>query len=445
MIDTVVIGGGQAGLAASWHLTRRGIEHVVLERGRVAESWQSQRWDSFTLNTPNWMNRLPGESDDADPAPRASFLARVSHVDHLRSFADRHALPIRTGVTVTGLTPTQMTSSGVATAGGGSSSREVREGREGRFVVATRSDRGGDEIEARSIVVASGPQRVPKIPPLAAQFPAWIHQLHVSEYRRPADLPTGSVLVVGSGQSGVQVVEDLLGAGRRVDLCTSAVPRLRRRYRGRDSLEWLVPAGFFDMTLDRLPDPRMRSMAQPVISGVGRFGHTVSLQYLAEQGATLLGRPSGIRGNRLFVTDSVGGNIAFGDRTSAEFRAGMDESIRAAGVSLPAVEADPADEPHPDPAGVHSRPFLDLDEAGIATVIWATGFTGDLGYLPGWLLDDHGAPIHEHGVSPVRGMYYLGFPWLSSRKSAIIYGIGEDAAFVSDRVASGLAGVGGRV
>lgn len=418
MIEAVVIGAGHAGLGVSHHLARHGIEHTVLERGLVGESWRSQRWDSFALNTPNWMNRLPGETEIAEP--RDAFLSGVALVAHLQAYAEGQGLPIRTGLTVTGVAE--------------------RPG-DGSFLVTADDTAGGGtvELEARNVVVASGVQRVPKIPAIAGALPTGIRQLHSADYRRPADLPTGAVLVVGTAQSGVQIAEDLLDAGRTVYLCTSAVARFRRRYRGRDAMEWFLDAGWFDVTPDRLPDPRIRFARQPAISGVGRFGHTVSLQYLAERGAILLGRPTAIEGDRLLLDDTVGANIAFGDERSAEFNAELEEASQASGTEPAALEPDPADMPHPDPMSVRSPRELDLDAAGIGSVVWATGFGGDLAYLPSRVFDPSGVPAHERGVTTAPGIYVLGIPWLWTRKSGIILGGDEDGAFIADRVAERLA------
>jgi putative flavoprotein involved in K+ transport len=418
MLGAVVIGGGQAGLGASHHLARRGIEHVVLERGRIGESWRSQRWDSFVLNTPNWMSQLPGEADTTES--RDTFLTGDAYVARLQAYADDRRIPIRTGMDVTAV--------GARTRGGG-------------FVVTADHGGGTVEFETRNVIVASGLQRVPRVPAIARSLPDDIVQMHAASYRRPGDLPTGAVLVVGSAQTGVQVVEDLLEAARTVYLCTSAVGRVRRRYRGRDTFEWLVEAGFFDVPLERLTDPKLRLAKQPAISGVGRLGHTVSLQYLAERGAILLGRPIGIERDRLLLDDTLGANIAFGDRTSAETNHGLEDGIRNAGLEPPDLEPDPADAPHPDPTSVRSPTELDLEASAIGSVVWATGFGGDLGYLRLPVLDDTSEAIHQRGVAPVPGIHFLGFPWLSKRKSGIIYGIDEDAAFIADRVADRLSEV----
>jgi putative flavoprotein involved in K+ transport len=416
-LEALVIGGGQAGLGVSFHLARQGIDHIVVERGQVAESWRAQRWDSFVLNTPNWMNRLPGEGDAIEL--RDAFMDRDTYAGRLQAYAADHRIPVRAGVTVTAVSPPT---------------------RDGGFVISANDGHDAVQYEARNVVVASGMLRVPKIPAIGQSLPADIAQLHSGTYRRPADLPPGAVLIVGSGQSGVQIAEDLLDSGRTVYLSTSAVARLRRRYRGRDALEWLVDAGrFYGVPVPRLPDPQVRFQTLWTTSGVGRFGHTVSLQSLADRGAILLGRPIGIDGDRLRLDDSVGANIAFGDRRSAEFNAELATIVESAGLTPPPLEPDPADSPHPDPLSVRSPSELDFGMAGVSTVIWATGFGGDLSYLDAPVLDEHGVPVHEHGVAKVPGIFFVGFPWLWTRKSGIILGVDEDATFIADRVADRLA------
>lgn len=408
----MVIGGGQVGLAASWHLSDRGIEHVVLERGRVAQTWRSERWDSFALNTPNWMNRLPGETDAIQP--RDAFLTRDALIARFEAYVEGHGLPVRTSTEVTA----------------------VETGHSpGTFLVSTTADGGSDQIDTRHVIVASGGQGRPRRPAQADDLPPSIHQLHTAEYRSAVDLPGGAVLVVGAGQSGVQVAEDLVAAGRTVYLCTSAVGRLRRRQRGRDSLEWLTENGFYDVTAEQLPDPRMMSMPIPQISGVGRLGHTVSLQSLAELGVVLLGRPVSVEGARIALDGSLGANIAFGDKVSAELNGLIEKRIRDTGATPPPLEPDPADTPHPDPASVRSPDVLDLDASGVSTVIWATGFTSDFGYLRVPVLDDHGLPTHDHGAARVPGIHFLGLRWLTDRKSALLFAAASESAAAVQRIA----------
>jgi putative flavoprotein involved in K+ transport len=426
--DAIVVGAGPAGLAASWHLRRRGVGHVVLERGRVGETWRAQRWDSFTLNTPTWMSRLPGVGADltagansgiGDPGPADGFVPRDAWIAHMDDYARRSALPVRTGAEVTSL--------------------EIRP--DGTFEVRL----GGpspESVRARCVVVASGAQREPRMPALAAGLPDGVLQLHTVAYLNPAQLPAGAVLVVGSAQSGGQVAEDLLEAGRTVYLSTSRVPRVRRRTRGTDTLEWLVSVGFFDQPAAALLDPALRFAPQPITSGVGRFGHTLSLQWLEERGARLHGRLRGVDGGRLLFDDDLGANIAFADEQSAMANRQVAAALAARGMAgtLPALEDDPADRPHPSPELVHAPTTLDLERAGVSTVIWATGVAGRFDWLPPGLLDERGWPRHEDGAMLLPGLFALGLPWLRNRGSGIVYGMDRDAAAVAERLTEHLAG-----
>lgn len=225
-------------------------------------------------------------------------------------------------------------------------------------------------------------------------------------------------------------------AGRTTYLCTSAVGRLRRRLPGVDMLERLVNAGFYDVPPEQLPDPRMMALAIPQISGVGRYGHTVSLQWLAELGVRLLGRPIDVDGGRLLLDDTVGACIVAGDRASAMFTTMMEEGMLASGHPLPPIEPDPADEPHPDPASVHGPVALDLETAGVSTVIWATGFEAAFDFLQVPVLTADGLAIHERGAASVPGIHFLGLRWLTKRKSALIVAADEEAAQMADRIAA---------
>ena len=413
-LGAVVIGGGTAGLAAGYHLGRVGVDCVVLERDRIGETWRSQRWDSFVLNTPAWYSRMPG-----DPEPtgdeRDVFASAPAFLGRLEAYAARHGIAVRTGATVTHVAAADTPAGGL--------------------VVSVDGPDGHEELGAPSVVVASGILNVPRLPSIAGSLPAGIRQLTAASYRRPADLPPGAVLVVGSAQSGVQIAEDLVAGGRVVYLSTSSVGRAPRRYRGADMFEWLAHAGFFDRTPDQLPEPRTRFPANPQTSGVGPLGHTVSLQSLAALGVTLLGRPRSVDGDRLLLDDTLGANIAVGDRVSADLKALADRYIAATGQTPAPIDPDPADEPHPDPASIHSPAELDLDRAGIGAVVWATGFRGDFSYLPRAAVGDDGQPIHERGVAAVPGLFFVGFPWLTKQKSGIVNGVGEDAERIAGHIA----------
>jgi putative flavoprotein involved in K+ transport len=410
----IVIGAGQAGLAASYHLTHAGIDHVVLERGRIGETWRSQRWDTFVLNTPGWLSHVRSADHRDGEGQDDGFLSAGAFVARLESFAAQHLVPLRAGATVTRVDPLGPPGTG--------------------FRVSIQGAEGSDELTTHAVVVATGIQNVPRIPSIAAAFPPWLAQLTTADYGRPSDLPAGAVLVVGGAQSGVQIAEDLLAAGRAVYLCTSRVGRLRRRYRGRDMVAQLFDAGFYDITPAQLPDPAMRSWPVPQTSGVGPLGHTVSLQALAQQGVTLLGRPTEIAGDRVSLDRTVGANVAFGDRMSRDLKELVDDHLRRAGANLPSVEADAADDQHFDPARIRAPDDVDLGRAGVACVVWACGFRGGFGYLPSEALDTSAVPLHVDGVGTMPGLFYVGFPWLRKRKSGIIPGVDEDAARIVDHL-----------
>jgi putative flavoprotein involved in K+ transport len=377
-------------LAASSRLADVGCEHVVLERGRIGWSWRTQRWDSFRLNTPLWANRVPGKFLTGAPE---SFASASSLVQGLEQLAAR--LPVYEGVEVL---------------------------RADRVGPAWRLETSSGTLLTGSVVVASGFQNVSRMPEYGAALPAQIEQLHAAQYRRPDDLE-GPVLVVGGGQSGVQIAEDLLEAGQRVYLSTSRVARLPRRYRGRDGLEWLRDLGQLDVSSHQA-DLAVMAAAPPQVSGVAG-GRTVSYQHLARQGATLLGRVIGSGGRRLELAQDLGANVRFADEASADFRAAWDRLAARRGDELDAGHLDPADEPGDDLYGSRGPAFFDLVATGVSTVIWATGFEASTGWLPQGALDDYGRP-------QLPGLSAIGAPWLTHRSSANLYGMAADAERVAD-------------
>jgi putative flavoprotein involved in K+ transport len=416
-LDTVIVGAGQAGLGVSYFLQRNGCKHIVFERGRIGESWLSQRWDSFRLNTPYFMNILPGlPYNGSEPD---GFCRPDELVHYFQRYVEHFSLPVRTGVTVLSV--------------------EQSEDKE-HFIVKTKTIGQGEEsVTSRSVVIASGVLQTPKFPATRSQLPHDIAQLHTADYRSAAALPAGAVVIVGSGQSGCQIAEDLLSAGRRVYLCTSKVGRAPRRYRGRDILEWWIDMKFLDVTLASLEDKAISRAPQPQVSGLGRYGHTVSLQYLARQGAVILGRLMNVEADTLVLSDEAAAHVRFADEFSQRLKDGIDAYLARAGITPPPLEADPADVPDPQAGCVSPLRRLNLREAKVSTVIWATGFSPDFSWIHLPVLGAEGRPIYQRGVSPVRGLYFIGFPWLSSRKSGIIYGIGEDAQYIADAISEQLA------
>jgi len=408
--DVVVIGAGSAGLGVGYHLGAASVDFVIVERGEIGESWRSQRWDSFAVNTPNRINGLPGSPYDGDDPD--GFWLRDQLVESFERHAARHSLPIRTGTTVVGVSAL-----------------------DDWFVVDT-VDRDGvsESLTARSVVVASGGQATPKIPAISSRFPESIVQLLAADYRSPEALPEGAVVVIGSGQSGCQIVEDLVEAGRTVYLCTSRVARVPRRYRGSDVLVWMVDVGLMDQQVEDLADPVMQFAAQPQVSGVGPRGRTVSLQELQRQGVRLMGRLSDVTDGILTTDDGLAGHIAFADGFSAELKQNIDAFVQGHRIDAPPAEADPIDVAAGPGVAAAGLVSLDLAAEGVSTVVWCTGFHGDFSWLQVPATDADGRPVHVRGVSPVPGIYFLGFPWLHTRKSGIIHGVDEDARWVAEAI-----------
>ncbi|MGE0798370.1 MAG: NAD(P)-binding domain-containing protein [Lautropia sp.] len=407
----VVVGAGQAGLSISRVLTDRGIEHVVFERGRIAESWRSARWDSFTLVTPNWMTRLPGKSYDGPDAD--GFMAREAFVGWLEDYAREANLPVRCGVEVQHAEPL----------GNG-------------FALSTSAGR----IECDNVVIATATYQTPAVPPVAAALPADLLQVHAAQYRNPAQLPQGAVLVVGSGQSGCQIADELRRHGRKVYLATGRAGRLLRRYRGRDGIAWQHAMGLLDRTPDMLESLALRHRGDPHLTGAGG-GRTLNLHRFAEDGMVLLGRLEAVEGRTLRFGSDLRANLAFADDYAAEFCAKIDSFITGSGIDAPPAAATNSDFGGPLRAEPASDPrTIDIDVAGIACVVWGTGFKYDFTWIdvPGGL-DEFGYPIQRRGIGSVPGLFYLGLNWLHKRKSGIVFGVGEDAEFLAHAIAERVA------
>ena len=412
IFDSIVIGAGQAGLGTSCFLQKSGLKHIVFEQGRIGESWLSMRWDSFKLNTLNFMNVLPDlpyEGTEPD-----GFWGTKELTNYFQKYVDRFKLPVQTDISVLSVNQSENNQ---------------------HFIVKTKTNGQSEEsVMSRSIVVASGILQTPKLPQIHTKLPQSVTSLHSADYSNANALPAGAIVVVGSGQTGCQIVEDLLSAGRTVYLCTSKVGRVPRRYRGKDILEWWIESKFVDVTYESLEDKSISNVVQPQISGLGRFGHTVSLQYLASKSAVILGRLLDIEGNTLILNDDAADNVHFADNFSQKMKDQTDSYLSQVGITLPPLEDDIADKPDPD-ANCASRLLnLNLKKENVSTIIWATGFKGNFSWLNLPVLDIEGKPIHQKGISPVPGLYFIGFPWLNSRKSGIIYGIEEDARFITDAI-----------
>jgi putative flavoprotein involved in K+ transport len=408
-IETVVIGGGQAGLAISYYLTQQGRPHVVLEQTtQIAPAWRHGRWDSFTLVTPNWSVRLPSfpyQGDDPD-----GFMPRADVVRHLERYAASFQAPVRCGVQVTAVDP-------------------ARDGQGYRVATAD-----GVTYAAATVVVATGSFQFPKPSPFTGALPPEILQLHSSHYRNPSALPPGAVLVVGSADSGCQIVEELNESGRRVYLCVGRAIRRPRRYRGKDSLLWGITMGRLEQTADQLPSPSARFAPNSQLSGKNG-GHTLNLHRFARNGVVLLGRLVGVDGHRIALAPDLEENLTHADRASEDFKKGVDEFVHRTGMDAPEPEPDPIDEVRSD-AGRHAPAALDLKAAGITTVIWATGYGFDYSWVHLPVFDDYGFPVQQRGVTRFPGLYFLGMHFLYNRKSGILLGVGEDAAHIAAVIAA---------
>ncbi len=397
-LHTLVIGGGQAGVATSAHLQKQGIPHLVLERDRIAERWRTWRWDSLVANGPAWHDRFPeAEFEDLDPD---AFAGKEAVADYFQRFASDLNLPIRTGVEVTRLE------------------------RHGDVFHVTTSQ---GAITARNVVVATGPFQHPVIPTVITD-PA-ITQLHSSRYRNPGALPEGAVLVVGAGSSGAQIAEELVRAGRRVYLSVGPHDRPPRRYRGKDFVWWLGKLGKWDM---KAPTPGTEHITIAVSGAYG--GHTMDFRRLAGLGVTLLGRAGAYGNGVLEIADDLRTNVENGDRNYLSVLDEADAYATAQGLDLP--EDPMARSLLPLPECV-TRPTLalDLKAAGITTVIWATGFRLDFGWIDLDIFQPDGRPRHRDGVSEVPGLYFVGLPWLSCRGSAFIWGAWKDAERLAGLIA----------
>lgn len=401
-VEVVVVGAGQAGIAMSEHLGDCGVPHLVLERSRIAERWRSERWDSLVTNGPAWHDRFPGlEIGDVDAD---GFPSKEQVADYFVEYADKIGAPVRCGVEVTSV-------------------------RKSPGKPGFRVETSHGTIDARFVVAATGPFQRPVIPPIVPDD-ADVLQIHSSGYRNPAQLPSGNVLVVGSGSSGVQISEELQRSGREVYLSVGPHDRPPRRYRGRDFVWWLGVLGKWDAETP----PEGAEHVTIAVSGA-RGGHTVDLRALAESGITLVGLTSSYRDGALHFEADLRDNIAHGD---ANYLALLDEAdayVERNGLDLP--EEPEARVLAPDP-GCVSDPVLELDLAAarITSIIWATGFAVDFGWLQVDALDENGSPRHHRGVSPEPGVYFLGLPWLTRRGSSFIWGVWHDAKHIADHIAT---------
>lgn len=401
-VETLIIGGGQAGLAMSDMLSRRRRPHLILERGRIAERWRTERWDGLRFQFPNWSVRLPDcPFRNSDPD---GFATSSEIIDYIEAYARRIEAPIRCGVEVTAL----------------------RQSSDGEDFIAFTS---AGPITAANVVIATGPYQRPVIPDLP--LGTGLFEVHASAYRNPDQLPPGAVLVVGSGASGAQIAEELIRSSRRVYLSVGRHKRVPRRYRGHDVIWWLETMRLDQMTIEqRGSDPTLA-----LITGA-YGGHTIDFREFAAQGITLLGRLQALEHDVLHFADDLGRSLDYGDAAYNDFLERVDRFVERRGLN---VSPDPqARARHSDPPQV-GKPVrqINIRRAGLTSVAWATGYKFDYSWIDLPVLDASGRPKHDQGIAPVPGIYFLGLPWLSKMSSSFLSGVADDAARLADAIDRG--------
>lgn len=406
-VTTVVVGAGHAGLAASRLLGEASVDHVVLERGEVANSWRHERWDSLRLLTPNWLNRLPGHHYDGPDPDGYATMSEV--VDFIEQFAVVSQAPVRTGANVTSVRPV-----------------------EAGYHVST----GRGDFHCRTVVLASGAYNLATTPQFGVAVPACVEQLTPFDYRRPAQLPDGGVLVVGASATGVQLAAELQQSGRQVTLAVGEHVRLPRVYRGRDVLWWMEVSGIWDQTYDQVEDlARARRLPSPQLVGSPER-HTLDLNALTAMGVELVGRWATVRDGTALFSGGLRNVCALADLKMTRLLATFDEWARTSGHD---AEVGPPEAFAPTTVPPATRLALDLRSGEIRSIVWATGFRPDYRWLHVPVLDPKGRLRHEGGVLDAPGLYALGLPLLRRRRSSFISGSTDDARAVTDHLVRSLA------
>ncbi|MDP9153389.1 MAG: MSMEG_0569 family flavin-dependent oxidoreductase [Pseudomonadota bacterium] len=399
--SVIVVGGGQAGLSASYHLKQAGIDHLVLEKNTVTHTWRSQRWDAFCLVTPNWQCALPGYPYAGDDPH--GFMVKDEIIAYLDGFIKAVDAPVIEHAEV----------------------RRVARNGEGGFSVSTSQG----AFTADQIVIASGGYHTPIVPRMAERLPRSITQIQSSEYRNPQALPEGAVLVVGSGQSGAQIAEDLHLAGRKVILAVGEAPRCARFYRGRDVVDWLADMKYYDMPVEQHPlREGVRDNTNHYVTGRDG-GRDIDLRKFAAEGMELYGRLQDLQDGVLHFAPNLADNLDSADKTFNGINAGIDAFIEKNGI-----EAPPGSRYEPVWSPAEERTTLDLQTSGIGSIVWCIGFTPDFSWLDAPVFNGRGYPAHTRGVTPVDGIYFVGLPWLHTWGSGRFSGVARDAEYVVNKV-----------
>lgn len=401
-IETIIVGGGQAGLVTSYHLTRDGREHIVLERSaNAAGSWRDRSWDSFTLITPNWAFRIPGA--ELENSGRDEFMPRKKVIDFFENYISKFELPVKFSTQV----------------------KSVEAAKPEGFVIQTNEE----SYHAKNVIIATGFFQRPRFPRFSKNIPPHIRQLHSNEYRSPELISEGAVLVVGSGQSGTQITEELYQAGKKVFLGVGTAGRAPRRYRGKDIIEWLLITGFFDLTPEQLPPGMGKFDGVPHVSGT-RGGHTINLHQFARDGVTLLGHVLNVANDKISIAPDLIDNLKIVDQFEQDLTGMIDEYIQKNGLDAPAEKLTPLND------GYSQRIIEELSfkKESINTVIWATGYTFDYSLVKLPVFDKDGFPIQSHGVTNTPGLYFVGLPWMPSEKSGFLIGVGDSARYIASSI-----------
>jgi putative flavoprotein involved in K+ transport len=403
--SVVVIGAGQAGLSVSHYLKQRGIDHLVLEKHDPVHAWREQRWDSFCLVTPNWQCKLPGwEYSGSDPH---GFMKRCEIIEYLAGFVKHVNPPLMNGVEV----------------------KRVAQRASGGYEIATSL---GD-FSADQVVVASGGYHLPIIPRLAERLPRDIVQLHSEQYRNPQALPAGRVLVVGNGQSGAQIAEDLHLAGRQVVMATGDAPRCARLYRGKDVVDWLADMGYYDMPVREHPlREGVRDNTNHYVTGRDG-GRDIDLRRFASEGMQLYGLLKGLDGDVLRFAPDLRSNLDHADRIYNGINASIDKYIDKLGIAAPPASVYvPVWEPREERETLNLR--ASGSEAGITSIVWCIGFQPDFGWLDAPVFNGRGQPGHVRGVTAQPGLYFIGLPWLHTWGSGRFSGVARDALYLAEQI-----------
>jgi len=400
-IETVIIGGGPAGLSTSHYLNQYNKEHVILEKSeKIAHPWRNERWDSFTLVTPNWaLFRMPGSEINGESPD--GFMPKDKIVRSFESYVEKFNLPVQYNTNVLSL-----------------------ESNDGKcYIVKTSSN----SIKAKNVVVASGFQRFPRVPKLSEKISGDILQIHSGKYRNPSSLPDGAVLIVGSGQSGTQLAEELYQSGRKVFLCVGTAGRLPRRYRGKDIIKWLDEMGAFDLTSEQLPPGMGKFRAIPQLTGKNG-GYTINLHKFAKDGIRLLGRLKDAENNKVFLASDLHQSLAIVDQFENEVVKMIDQYIQASILNVPEEKLPELKDGYKQ-ASIEE---LDLESENINTIIWAGGYDWDFSFVKVPVFDSDRFPIQNKGVTNSPGLCFVGLPWMPSERTGFLVGISEGSLGVAN-------------